>query len=149
MESKTLINTKHYYKIKFSILKTQHLLIKGKLNHIKASFILDTGASNSCLGFNCIDKFNLQAEYSATKAAGAGATNMETQIANNSLLQLSYFKNSEMSWVLLDLSHVNFALASFKTKAVDGIIGADILIKHQAIIDYNSNYLYLKKPLKN
>lgn len=148
MESKTLNPNKNYYKIKFSILKTQHLLIKGKLNNSKASFILDTGASNSCLGLEAIKTFSLNPEFSAIKAAGAGATGMETQIANNSLLQLSYFKNPEMSWVLLDLSHVNFALASFKTKPVDGIIGADILIKHQAIIDYSSQYLYLKKPLK-
>jgi predicted aspartyl protease len=63
-----------YKKIKFKVLKTQHLLITAKINGVKGSFILDTGASNSCLGFEGITKFQLIAETSETKAAGAGAT---------------------------------------------------------------------------
>ena len=42
------------------------------------------------------------------------------------------------------MSHVNEALKSYKTKPVDGIIGADVLLKGKAIIDYYNHYLYLK-----
>ena len=50
--------------------------------------------------------------------------------------------------VLFDLSHVNAALVKHDAKEVHGIIGADILEKGKAIIDYNKNILYLKKTKK-
>jgi hypothetical protein len=133
-----------YKKIKFKVLKTQHLLITAKINGIKGSFILDTGASNSCLGFEGITKFELLAETSETKAAGAGATGMETQLSKNNLLQLSHWKTSKFHLVIFDMQHVNQALNEYKTKPVDGIIGADILLKGKAIIDYYNHYLYLR-----
>lgn len=133
-----------YKKIKFKVLKTQHLLISAKINGVKGSFILDTGASNSCLGFDGISKFQLIAETSETKAAGAGATGMETQLSKNNLLQLSHWKTSKFHLVIFDMKHVNQALNEYKTKPVDGIIGADILLKGKAIIDYYNHYLYLR-----
>ena len=46
----------------------------------------------------------------------------------------------------IDLSPINNALYSAKLKKIDGIIGSDILKKGRAIIDFDKNYLYLKKP---
>jgi hypothetical protein len=133
-----------YKKIKFKVLKTQHLLITAKINGVKGSFILDTGASNSCLGFEGITKFQLIAETSETKAAGAGATGIETQLSKNNLLQLSHWKTHKFHLVIFDMQHVNQALNEYKTKPVDGIIGADVLLKGKAIIDYYNHYLYLR-----
>jgi hypothetical protein len=135
---------KKYKKIKFKFLKTQHLMIKAKINSFSGNFILDTGASNSCVGIEGIEKFQLFAEDSETKAAGAGATGMETQISKNNTLQLSRWKTNELNLIVFDMSHVNEALKSYKTKPVDGIIGADVLLKGKAIIDYYNHYLYLK-----
>jgi hypothetical protein len=42
------------------------------------------------------------------------------------------------------LSHVNASLILHDCEAVDGIIGADLLKKGKAIIDYSTNTLYLK-----
>ena len=135
---------KKYKKIKFTVLKTQHLLIKGKINGVKGNFILDTGASNSCVGFESIEQFKLDAQISETKAAGAGATGIETQLARNNEIQLGRWKNKKFHLIVFDMSHVNEALTHYKTKPVDGIIGADVLLKGKAIIDYSNNYLYLK-----
>lgn len=135
---------KKYKKIKFTVLKTQHLMIKAKINSFSGNFILDTGASNSCVGIEGIEKFQLFAEDSETKAAGAGATGMETQISKKNTLQLSRWKNNKLSLIVFDMSHVNEALKSYKTKPVDGIIGADVLLNGKAIIDYYNHYLYLK-----
>ena len=135
---------KKYKKIKFKVLKTQHLLIKGKINGIKGNFILDTGASNSCVGFESIEHFKLDAQFSETKAAGAGATGIETQLAKNNEIQLGRWKNKKLHLIVFDMSHVNEALTHYKTKPVDGIIGADVLLKGKAIIDYCNHYLYLK-----
>ena len=135
---------KKYKKIPFKVLKTQHLLIKGTINGVKGNFILDTGASNSCVGFESVEYFKLHAQFSETKAAGAGATGMETQLAKNNTIQLGRWKNEKIHLIIFDLSHVNEALIQYKTKPVDGIIGADLLLKGKAIIDYNNHCLYLK-----
>ncbi|MEO8533966.1 MAG: retropepsin-like aspartic protease [Flavobacterium sp.] len=139
-----VLKKEKYRKIKFKITKTQHLLIKAKINGVSGNFILDTGASNSCIGFESIEYFELSAKKSKTKASGAGGTGMETQISSHNHLQLGSWKDEDFSLVIFDLSHVNEALLSYKAKAVHGIIGADVLLKGKAIIDYFNHYLYLK-----
>lgn len=140
-----LLLKENYNKIKFKITKTHHLTIKATINGIKGDFILDTGASNSCVGFESIGLFKLIANKSKTKAAGAGATGMVTQLAKKNYLQVGSWKYPNFHLVIFDLSHVNEALRQHKTQEVQGIIGADVLIKGDAIIDYSSKYLYLKK----
>ncbi|TDW49971.1 aspartyl protease [Flavobacterium sp. 270] len=139
-----VLKKEQYRKIKFKITKTQHLSIKAKINGVSGSFILDTGASNTCIGFESIEHFELQAKKSKTKASGAGGTGMETQISANNILKIGSWKNKDFSIVIFDLSHVNEALESYKAKPVHGIIGADVLLEGKAIIDYYNHYLYLK-----
>lgn len=138
-----ILKKEKYKKIKFKITKTQHLLIKAKINGVKGNFILDTGASNSCIGFESIELFQVDAQDSKTKASGAGATGMLTQMSTKNKLQLGTWK-TKVDLVIFDLSHVNEALIQYKSKAVHGIIGADILLKGKAIIDYYNHYLYLQ-----
>lgn len=138
------LQKKKYKKVKFKVLKTQHLLITAKINGIKGSFILDTGASNSCVGLEGIEKFQLNTEISDTKAAGAGATGMETQLSKSNLAQLNRWKFDSLNLVIFDMFHVNLALKQYKMKPVDGIIGADVLLQGKGIIDYYNHYLYLK-----
>lgn len=139
-----ILKKNNYKKINFKISKTQHLLIKANINGIKGNFILDTGASNSCVGFESIELFELNAGNSSTKAAGAGATGMFTQIAKNNTLQLGRWKNTKFHLVIFDMLHINEALRQHKANPVHGIIGADILLKGKAIIDYYNHCLYLK-----
>ena len=87
-----VLKKENYKKIKFKIIKTQHLLVKAKINGISGNFILDTGASSSCVGFEGIDFFQLKAKKSKTKAAGAGATGMFTQIAKDNQLKMGTWK---------------------------------------------------------
>lgn len=140
-----ILKKSKYKKVKFKVSKTQHLRIKAKINGVLGTFILDTGASNSCVGFESIELFKLKANHSKTKAAGAGATGMDTQLAENNKLQIGSWKTVGFHVVIFDLSHVNQALRQHKTKEVHGIIGADVLLNSKGIIDYANNNLYLKK----
>lgn len=139
-----ILKKENYKKINFKVSKTQHLLLKASINGVKGNFILDTGASSSCVGFENIELFLLEAKKSKTKASGAGATGMRTQIAVGNQLQLGTWKHSDFDLVIFDLSHVNDALVEHKAKPVHGIIGADILMKGKGIIDYYNHCLYLK-----
>lgn len=145
MQLKHLLLRKGYVKIKLKKINTNHFEVKAILNGIKGRFILDTGASNSCVDIDLANKFKLQVEDSETKAAGAGAIGMETKLASQNTLEIKDWKYNNCTIVLLDLTHVNTALTEHKAKAVDGIIGADILEKGEAIIDYKNKCIYLKK----
>ena len=140
-----ILKKESYKKIKFKVTKTQHLLMKASINGVMGNFILDTGASNSCVGFESIEWFQLKASKSKTIASGAGATGMHTQIAVGNQLQLGNWNCIDFELVIFDLSHVNKALIEHKSKPVHGIIGADILLKGKGIIDYYNHCLYLRK----
>jgi predicted aspartyl protease len=133
-----------YNKIKLRLTKTNHFEIRATINGEKGRFILDTGASSSCIGFDEAEQFNLITKASDIMAAGAGATNMETRISNKNLLKIGKWKHDKVVLVLFNLTHVNTALTNHNSQPVDGIIGADVLKKGKAVIDYEKKYLYLK-----
>lgn len=135
---------KGYTKIKLRLTKTNHFEIKATINGKKGLFILDTGASNSCVGFEAIKTFKLKSEDSIIKAAGAGAIGMDTKTAKKNKVKIGKWKKDKVVLVLFNLSHVNEALVNHNSQPVDGIIGADILKKGKAVIDYEKKYLYLK-----
>tara|TARA_R110000868_G_scaffold342194_2_gene602992 strand:+ start:1964 stop:2407 length:444 start_codon:yes stop_codon:yes gene_type:complete len=135
---------KGYTKVKLKLTKTNHFEIKATLNGVRGVFILDTGASSSCVGFEAIDTFKLSSETSKIKAAGAGATDMETQVSKKNTLTIGSWEKNNAILILFNLIHVNTALVTHNSTPVDGIIGADILKKAKAVIDYEKKYLYLK-----
>lgn len=141
---KKMLVEKGYHKIKLTLTATNHLEVKAKINKIEGNFIVDTGASSSCVGFDAISHFKLLAEDSEVKAAGAGATNMLTQIAQENRIEIKAWKKKKIDLVLFDLTHVNDALINHDAEKVHGIIGADILKKGKAVIDYKSKCLFLK-----
>ena len=107
---KKLLYKKKYIKIPLKKMVTNHMELDAKINGVAGKFILDTGASNSCVGIDKIEFFNLDAKKSDTKAAGAGATDMETQQSESNNLEIGKWKNKSFSLVLFDLVHVNKAL---------------------------------------
>jgi len=144
LELKDFLLKKGYAKIKLKLTKTNHFEIKATINGVKGLFILDTGASSSCVGFDSLETFKLEAKDSEITAAGAGATNMITQISKKNQIKIGKWKQEKVALILFNLSHVNSALISHNAQPVDGIIGADILMKGKAIIDYYNHCVYLK-----
>ena len=144
MQLRKFIEAHGFYRVPLKKLVTGHYLFSAKVNGISGNFILDTGASTSCIGFTESTHFSLISEDSAIKAAGAGAVNMETMFSRKNTFAIKKWKIIDMNFVLFDLSHVNEALVQAEEKAVHGIIGADFLKHHRAVIDYGRNCFYVK-----
>ena len=145
MKLKGILKRKGYITVKLKKINTNHFEFKAILNGVNARFILDTGASNSCVALELAPQFNLIVEDSKTKAAGAGAIGMDTKISKGNSLNINKWVYKNFNIVLFDLSHVNTALTEYGAERVDGILGADVLQKGKAIIDYDTKCLYLKK----
>ena len=91
-----------------------------------------------------INKFHLISIDSEVKASSATDLMSETKVSKKNKLQIGKWISKSSPIVLFDMTHINKALSERDIKAVDGIIGADILKKGKAIIDYEKSKLYLK-----
>lgn len=141
---KAFLKNKKYTHIPLDLTATNHFEIMATINGVQGRFILDTGASNTCIGFDKIEFFKLNSKDSEIRAAGAGATEMLTKLSTKNKVQIGDWIGERRKIVLFDLVHVNEALTSHQALPVDGIIGADILKKGRAIIDYRKQGLYLR-----
>ncbi|MEZ4968645.1 MAG: retropepsin-like aspartic protease [Flavobacteriaceae bacterium] len=141
---KVFLHKKKYIAIPLVLTATNHFEVTATINGVKGRFILDTGASNTCIGLDKIEFFKLNSKDSKIKAAGAGATEMLTKLSTKNVIKIGKWHKQKQKIVLFDLVHVNQALTSHQAMPVDGIIGADILKKGRAVIDYHKKRLYLK-----
>ena len=132
-----------YCSVKLVFLETKHYLIEAKINGICGKFILDTGASNSCICTSLEDKFKVISKDSKENASSANSEMTHTMISKSNVIQIGKW-NSNASLITFDMSHINNALSQKKIDPIDGIIGADILKKSKSILDYKTNKLFLK-----
>jgi len=132
------------YSIPFKILSTNHIIIDAKVNNIDGKFLIDTGASNSCIDLNKSEKFKLNFGKSNEQASSASDEIKDTFISKkNSLIIDKYYINN-FDIILFNMKHVIKSLLDKDGIEIDGIIGADILMKHNCCINYKENILVIK-----
>ena len=85
---KFLIKKKGYVSVSLESIDTLHFILYARVNGKSGRFILDTGASNTCIGENWADYFELIAERSEIRATGAGTDTLKTQTSVGNLLQI-------------------------------------------------------------
>ena len=66
-----------------------------------------------------------------------------TKISKSNAIQIGKWED-KIDLISFDMNHINNALSQKKVPPIDGILGADILKKSKAILDYKTNRLYLK-----
>ena len=137
------LKSEGYSSIKLIFLETKHYLIEAKVNGIDGRFILDTGASNSCICTSLEDKFKVISNESKEKASSANSEMTNTKISKSNIIQIGKWED-KINLISFDMNHINNALSQKKVPPIDGIVGADILKKSKAILDYKTNRLYLK-----
>ena len=132
----------HYIEIPINIINIEgdgfHLIAEGMINNKPARFVVDTGASRTVFDkdriLNYIDnpEFNEKGGISA----GIGGTDITSFIFNIEELSFGDLKINGYQAVAMDLSNVNNSYAMLKLPPIDGVIGGDLMKKHQAIINY-------------
>ena len=137
------LKSKGYSSIKLIFLETKHYLIEAKVNGIDGRFILDTGASNSCICTSLEDKFKVISKESKEKASSANSEMTNTKISKSNIIQIGKWED-KINLISFDMNHINNALSQKKVSPIDGILGADILKKSNSILDYKSNKLFMK-----
>ena len=133
-----------YGRVRLLTLPTNHYVVNATLNGTGGRFILDTGASTTCVSTELATHFHLNPKPSEEKASSASSNELDTEVAHNNELLIGPWSSKRRSVVLFDMQAVNNALQKHHIETVDGIIGADILQSVNAIIDYKNDWLYLR-----
>ena len=139
-----LLRSKCYTRARLQTLPTNHYVLVATLNGVEGRFILDTGASTTCVSAELTAHFHLNAKPSKEKASSASANELDTEVAYHNNLKVGSWYSQRRSVVLFDMQAVNHALQKLDIESVDGIIGADVLQSTKAVIDYQNDWLYLK-----
>ena len=142
MKLKSLLKKSGYLSISIKRLKTNHIQVKAEINSVKGVFLIDTGASNSCIDLKLCDFYNINYEKSAEKASSATDQISNTMISNKNQIKIGKWFKKNMTIVLFDMTFINKTLNEQGIERVSGIIGSDLLKKGKAIIDYSENKLF-------
>lgn len=123
--------------IKCFVLKTNHITCKMIINGAEGSFLIDSGASNSCINIDSIEDFKIEKYKKSYSASGAGEGKFN--VSKSKKAQISYQGKNiiKLNFLLIDMNSINKALNESDNINVDGILGADFLIKKNALINYN------------
>ena len=137
------LKTSGYCSVKLIFLETKHYLMEAKVNSVSGRFILDTGASNSCICTSLENKFKIISKKSKEKASSANSEMTHTKISKSNAIQIGKWED-KINLITFEMNHINKALSEKKISQIDGIVGADVLKKSESILDYKTNKLYLK-----
>lgn len=125
-----------------------HLVVKGRVNGQPVRFLLDTGANHICFDRQFVEE-TLQEQSSVVGHdeinVGIGGNDFETSIIHISGLKIGRMQFKEMDVRVLDLSAVSEMYQSVGFKSIQGILGGDFLRQYQAVINYQTLELTLKK----
>ena len=128
----------------FSILKSNHILVKCEINNIKGNFIIDTGASNSCIDYKKSEKFNIKFEISNESATSATNKIKKLFVSKKNKIKIDDWLVEDFDLILFDMKQVIDTIVSQCNVEIDGIIGSDILKKGKAVINYKLNKIQLE-----
>ncbi len=148
---KRKLKRKGFVPVKLKVLRVPdmsssfHFLVRVKINGKKGNFILDTGASTTVVDIHRADKFNITIPEMQPDimAFGASPDELNVEFSGKNKIKIKSWKGGKFPVILMDLSHIREAMELHQVE-VDGILGADVLINGEAILDYGNEYLYLK-----
>ena len=103
------LKKKGYSSVKLIFLETKHYLIEAKVNGVSGSFILDTGASSSCICTSLENNFKIISKQTIEKASSATSKISNTKISKNNTIQIGKWEN-KINLITFNMSYINHAL---------------------------------------
>jgi predicted aspartyl protease len=123
--------------------KSGHIVTKASINGYLGRFIVDTGASASCVNQAMYKEFQLETEF-MDRQIGTASGSLRPRISHENTLELGDWSDQDVTLLSMDMSFINTALKTEGMHSIQGLLGADFLIAAEAIIDYKGKKMYLK-----
>ena len=115
-----------------------HIVTDGLINGKSARFVVDTGASRTVFDKDRVLNYINNPEFAEKEglSAGIGGTDISSFIFNIEELRFGDLKINDYQAVAMDLSNINTSYEMIKLPPIDGVLGGDLLRKHNAVISY-------------
>lgn len=124
-----------------------HFQTVAQLNRESINLLIDTGASGTVVDLAYCRGRNLALRESGRTGGGVGGQALPIFELEEPALTLDEAPLRCDRLVALDLSQVNRALSAKGAEPIQAVAGADVLQRHQAVIDYANQALFLKHCL--
>src|SRR5690349_7318047 len=123
---------------------TGHLVIVGHLANEPIAMLVDTGGSSTVVDLAWCTERKIPLRATGNLGGGAGGVTLEIHAVDGVNLALGPQELRTDKLFALDMSHVNRGLENNGASKIVGVIGADVLANHAAVIDYSTESLFLK-----
>lgn len=119
-------------------------MVEAKTGRKKIRLIVDTGASKTVFDKSRFEKLFPDQHVSDSDAltTGLGTNTFPGATAKIASLKLGDLKLSNFDVLVLDLSHVNNSYRLLGFKPFDGVLGSDLLLRYNAVIDFQASMLH-------
>ncbi|MCL1821212.1 MAG: retropepsin-like domain-containing protein [Prolixibacteraceae bacterium] len=124
-----------------------HITVYCKFdNDDEGMWVIDTGASKTVFDQTLEHLYSpLEVDDSLEiKSSGIGGARLETTLGKLHAFALGDLRMEPMQVALIDLSHINELYYNATDKKICGLIGSDFLLKHKAVINYETQELILQ-----
>ncbi len=122
-----------------------HVFVKCAAAGHPIRMLVDTGASRTVFDLGSLRSIHseIHLESNDDLAVGLGAGGIENFIATIDNFVVGDAFLGTITAGVLELSHVNESYARIDIAPITGVLGSDLLVKHNAVIDYGSKKLVL------
>jgi Aspartyl protease len=143
-----LLKKENYRPIALQKTIVGHFEAMVSVNGIDTNFIIDTGAAKTVVDLAFARKYKMCLQESTISAGGLGTSSMVLYTIKSVNMLIGEFLLVIPEMYAMDLRHIKESLKKKGvSKPANGVIGADVLIHHKAIIDYANQLLYLQKQV--
>lgn len=134
-----------FTRVPIQVTPGDNLYVDGKLNGTKARLMVDTGAFATLLHQPFVRRMKIPLRDTAFSSAGVNLKQRGVQIATISRFSIGsvHLRSKEVGVIDLGGLIRNGLLEA--TPPVAGLLGSEILQRHNAIIDFGTKTLYLKR----
>lgn len=143
-ELETLLTNNGYVRIALEKNALGLFEIKARLDGEPARLIVDTGAAQTILAREGASRFCAELVESPNVVAGLTDSGQNFATGKIKKLRAGRVMIPNVAFLALDLDHINKSLEAHGGARVDGLIGADVLRRRSAVIDYAGSALFLE-----
>jgi len=144
MSLSAFLQSNGYRQIPLTRNAVGHFETGGTLSGRPVRVLVDTGAASTVVSLALAKQMGLSFTALGRTGGGAGSAELEIFQLEGASLMLDHATPRPKALYVMDLSHVNEALANKQASPVDVILGADVFEKQAAVIDYGTSSLFLK-----
>jgi hypothetical protein len=139
------LGEENYHRVPLARSVLGHFHTPGSINGHPVVVLIDAGAASTVVDLRSAHVLGLTANKLTMTGGGTGGVNLEIYDLPNAVPMLGGVKPRPRALLAMDLAHVNQALALRGEGRVDVVLGADVLETQEAVIDYGSSSLFLKR----